>query len=161
MSDFYEPSSEFLVMVVKGEASIIGSIFAEANLQKTIELSTDSDPKNRDWANYILGNYDCDSPAVRAALLSGASDEDERVRAEAIRGLARKYPDAALPYIHRAFASPPVKTNIFVAAALVADQSLVPSLSAFAAEPLNDGLDDLIAAALKACQTGVPDELYR
>ncbi len=161
MSVQHTPSSDFLAVVLNGEAPLCGNRLADANLQKVIELATDKDRSNRDWASFILGNFDCESPEIRAALLRAAEDRDARVRAEAIRGLARKYPDIALPLIERALAHPPVMANIFEAAALIAHNSLIAPLIRFAEKSLNDGLDELIADALNACQSGLPDERYR
>lgn len=156
MIDGYEPSSEFLIWVINEDAPLIGNEFAEANLRKVIELAADEDTSNRDWAAFLLANLDLDTPAIRAALTVCADDPDEHVRAEAIRGLARRDAAVALPYIQRALATRSAPMDIFEAAAIVAHPSLIEPLSRFAEK--ND--DKMIVDALTACRTGRPHPLY-
>ncbi|MGK6324631.1 HEAT repeat domain-containing protein [Sphingomonas sp. DT-51] len=152
----YGPSSAFLTWVINEDAPLTGSEYAAENLSKVIALMTDKDTSNRDWAAFIIANLKLDTPVVRAALTICADDPDENVRAEAIRGLARIDAVAALPYIQRALAAPSVGMDIFEAAAIVADASLVKQLTNFATK-----CDDkIIADALQACRTGQPHPWY-
>jgi HEAT repeat protein len=158
MIETYEPSSEFLIWVINNDAPLVGSEFAAANLAKVIKLTADAETSNRDWAAFILANLDLDTPEIRASLLACADDEDEDVRAEAIQGLARRDVGLALPFIQRALAASSARVGIFEAAAAAADPSLVEGLREFVRR--NAG-DELIAAALAACETGIPDARYK
>ena len=160
MNDGYEPASNFLVWVLNEEAPLTGNEQADANLDRVIALTADPDPSNRDWATFILGSHDIDTPAIRAVLVARADDPVERVRAEAIRGLARKDPLLALPYVKRALEAKSATVNVFEAAAIVADPSLVERLSTFAKATDDEGMDQLVEDALLACQCGEPDERY-
>jgi hypothetical protein len=159
MSDGYEPTSNFLIWVLNEEAPLTGSEQAANNLRRVITLTTDDDAANRDWATFILGNHDIDSPAVRAALVARADDPDERVRAEAIRGLARKDRQLALPFVQRALARSAM-VNVFEAAAIVADASLVEALRGFAKPTGDQSFDQLVTDALRACEKGEPAPQY-
>ena len=152
----YGPSSALLTWVINEDVPLTGSEYADENLRKVIELLTDKDTSNRDWAAFVVSNLRLDTPAVRAALTTCADDPDENVRAEAIRGLARIDAVVALPYIQRALAAPSVGMDIFEAAAIVADASLVERLTNFATK--SD--DKIIADALEACRTGQPHPWY-
>ncbi|MBV1687609.1 lyase [Novosphingobium sp. G106] len=148
----YEPSSPFLVQVLNGEVPLVGSEFAAENLRRVISFVADEDNANRDWAALIIGDLDLDTPAIRAALIAGAEDPVERVRAEAIRGLAHKDRGLALPFVQRALTRSRVMANIFEAAAIVAHPSLVEPLKRFALRSENDGVDALLAEAIAACE---------
>jgi|CXWL01.1.fsa_nt_gi hypothetical protein len=161
MRAYYEPSSDFLIWVINEDAPLTGAEFGEANLRRVIELTADDDVANRDWAAFVLGNVDLNTPVIRTALLTCADDTDGRVRAEAIRGLARKDRSLALPYVKRALAAPPVKVNVFEAAALVAHPSLVQSLLKFATKTDDESFDELVRDALLACQSCKPDLRYK
>ena len=152
----YGPSSAFLTWVINEDAPLTGSVYARANLRKVIELLADKDTSNRDWAAFVIANLKLDTPDIRDALTICANDPDENVRAEAIRGLARIDRAVALPYIQRALAAPSVSMDIFEAAAIAADASLVEQLSKFASK--SD--DKIIADALEACRTGQPHPWY-
>ena len=160
MDDGYEPESTFLTWVLNGDAPLAGSEQAEANLRRVIELTTDGDVSNRDWATFILGSRDIDTPDIREALIARADDPEERVRSEAIRGLARKDPLVALPLIQRALEAPSAMVNVFEAAAIVANASLVEPLRQFAKKASADWSGDVVREALQACETGEPDERY-
>jgi len=159
MNDGYEPAN-FLVWVLDQEAPLTGNEQAEANLDRVIALTADADTSNRDWATFILGSHDIDTPAIRAALVARAHDPIERVRAEAIRGLARKDRLLALPYVQRALEANSATVNILEAAAIVAHPSLVERLSHFAKPTDDESMDQLVRDALLACQRGEPDARY-
>jgi HEAT repeat protein len=158
MTEDYSPSSVFLTWVISGDAPLIGTVYAEANLRKVIALTSDEDKSNRDWAAFLLGTLDLDTPAIRAALVACADDDDEDVRAEAIQGLARRDVSLALPFIEKALSAPSARIGIFEAAAAVAHPSLIKYLRAFA---LRNADDELIADALAACEAGIPDVRYQ
>ena len=152
----YGPSSTFLTWVINDNAPLTGSVYAEANLRRVIDLLSDEDTSNRDWAAFVIANLKLDTPDIRSALTICADDPDENVRAEAIRGLSRIDPVVALPYIQRALSAPSVGLDIFEAAAIVADVSLVEPLRKFASH--SD--DKIIADALEACRTCQPHPWY-
>jgi hypothetical protein len=156
MRERYEPPSDFLKAVIAEDAPLSGSRFGEANFQLLIDMTTDADRANRDWAVMLLSQQERDTPQVRDALLRAARDEDEDVRAEAILGLAMIDRALALPLVKDALAGTSATLPIFEAAALVAHPSLVNALRAFD-EPSDDPLlDDLVIIALEACENGAP-----
>jgi HEAT repeat protein len=54
-------------------------------------LSADQNLDTRSWATFSLGSMcECDSTAIREALVTRLSDSDDEVRAEAMVGLARR-----------------------------------------------------------------------
>jgi len=154
----YEPASDFLKAVIADEVSLDGSALADANFKKLIAMTRDADRSNRDWAVLLLSQREDDTTAVRDALLSAASDEDDIVRGEAILGLARRDRMLALPLLQSALAGPSANINLFEAAAIVAHPSLIDDLRAFA-DPSGDSLvDEMVLAALCACNSASATE---
>jgi hypothetical protein len=160
MTETYEPASNFLTWVLAGDAPLSGSDQAESNLNRVIALTEDYDATNRDWATFILGHDERDTPAIRNALLARVDDPEERIRAEAIVGLARRDKMLALPFVRRALAAESAMVNIFEAAAIVADASLIDALREYAEAAPADWDGGTITDALHACETGVPDPMY-
>jgi len=154
MTEIYEPSSEFLRAITSGDVPLSGSSWAESNLCRLVAMTHDADRSNRDWATFLLSQADLDTSDVREALLQATEDDDENVRAEAIWGLAKRDRELALPLVHRALSAGSVTVPIIEAAALVAHSSLVADLLRFSAPSDRAYLDELIQAALTACQTG-------
>jgi HEAT repeat protein len=67
-------------------------------IQSLLVLTRDADDDVRDWAVFGLGNLgDTDSPEIRDALFSRLSDSNERVREEAMVGLAKRKDKRVLP----------------------------------------------------------------
>jgi HEAT repeats len=157
MTSGYEPSSDFLIQVLNDNVPLTGSEYAAANLKKVLSFVEDRDAANRDWAAHILSNLDCDTPEIRSALMAYADDRDERVRAEAIRGLAVKDRKLALPYVQRALANRSTMVNIIEAAAIVADPDLAEPLKKFAGNSADEWFDELVNDAIAACEAAKPD----
>ena len=83
----HHPAAEVRYGVVQG-LSGHDDLLAVGTL---IELSTDSDRDVRDWATFAIGSLiDTDSPAIREALLTRLTDEDDETRGEALVGLASR-----------------------------------------------------------------------
>lgn len=148
----YEPHSGFLRDLIRRVDPLGSSQSDQAILRQLIEMTQDENPKNRDWATFLLWQQDVDTPEVRNALLSAGQDDDAAVRAEAIRGLAELAPDLSLPLIRRELAGSSVSAPIFEAAAIVADPSLAEDLRAFQGRSANRSLDRLAEEALSACE---------
>jgi HEAT repeat protein len=151
VSERYEPPSDFLKSIIAEEVPLTGGHFAEANLNKLIEHTLDTDRANRDWATLLLSQEGGDSPAVRAALLQAAHDDDERIRAEAVLGLASRDPEAALPFVQEALRGEVITMPMLEAAAICAHQSLIADLQIWAEPSEETVLDRLAARALAAC----------
>ncbi len=104
MSDIiYEPTSDFLKLVANKSIQL-GYEDSDANLQRLIELTTDSDVSNRDWATFLLSFHDLgttlvDTPLVRKTLHLRLLDDDETVQEEALIGLALRKDLTALPQL--------------------------------------------------------------
>jgi len=63
-----------------------------------VELSGDPAPRVRDWATFGLGSQiDRDDTQVRDALMARLEDPDEDTRVEALRGLAARGDERAIP----------------------------------------------------------------
>ncbi len=156
MREAYEPASDFLKAVIAETVPLSAAEGAEENLRRLIDLTRDADRSNRDWAVLLLAQEEIDTPAVRAALLHAARDEDEVVRAEAVLGLAEREPATALPFVQQALAGQTVTPPMLEAAALCADPSLVEDLRVWAEPSDNPYIDRLAAEALAACQAVAP-----
>lgn len=85
MDALYLPASDFLWMVANDEISLVGSGFADRNLQLLIALMSDDDVSNRDWATMLLAGKDIDTAEVPEALIAATDDSDMSVRREALR----------------------------------------------------------------------------
>jgi hypothetical protein len=115
-------------------------------------MTRDAQTANRDWAAFLLGQKDIDTPEVRTALLAAAEDEDVYVRAEAICGLAQRDTSLALPLVQRELSGESVAMPIFEAATIVAHPSLAADLRRFVEPSGNVSLDRLAVEALQACE---------
>lgn len=151
----YEPTSGFLIDVVNEVVPLSGSEYAEHNLRRVIDHLTDAEAVNRHWAALILGDPDLDSPIIREALLTAATtDCSPLVKAEALRGLAQLSPALALPHVHHALLADSVLLNVFEAAGIIADPSLVDVLRQWATPSDDPWVDDVVQEAIAACERG-------
>lgn len=77
---------------VRFELALALSCLENENAIKTlIELSNDKDSDTRNWATFGIGSQiEIDNEKIRAALWDRISDKDERVKLEAISGLAKR-----------------------------------------------------------------------
>ena len=66
MNEDYEPASDFLKRVATGAVPLTGSFFAEVNLRMLVDLASDSNLSNRDWATFLLAQANVDTVEVRA-----------------------------------------------------------------------------------------------
>jgi hypothetical protein len=156
MSNRYEPPSDFLRGVMEDEVPLVGGHYAQTNLRRLIDLTRDEHAANRDWATLLLAQQELDTPDVREALRTAASDVSGAVRGEAILGLAQRDKALALPFLQQELGLESVTTSTFEAAALVADPSLLESLLPFSAPSGDDFLDQLVLDTIVACERGGP-----
>jgi hypothetical protein len=106
----------------------------EQALAALIMLSSDTDPRVRDWATFGLGTqWSEDSPAIRAALLARLDDEE---------------PDQLITLLE------------LKAAAEIADPVLLPALEALALswEGDEDEHTEAVAFAIARCDPGAPEQ---
>jgi len=134
----------------------------ERALGALITLSSDTDPRVRDWATFGLGSQSSqDSPAIRAALLARLDDEDPDTAAEALLGLARRADREALVRVRAVIEEPdrPVGLLVLDAAAELADPVLLPALEALAVAWKGDGDEHTkaVALAIARCDPGAPE----
>lgn len=155
MNERYQPASDFLVMVVNGEAPLTGSVFAEANLCRLIDYTRDTDLSNRDWATFHLAHTDIDTLEVRTALHARLLDEDPVVQEEAMLGLARRRDHSALPLLRVWLQSRSISQDIFEAAGAFADQSLCALLHLRRPSTDDEFLSFLWNEACGSCGCGV------
>jgi len=153
--EIYSPKSDFVWLAANGEVPLGATSEGQANLQLLIAFTTDSDKSNRDFATMALAMLDDDTPEIRAALLRAADDDDCDVRAEAIEGLATRSSEVALPLVQRELAQSRVGYGVFVAAALLADASLVELLRRFDEDTDTPWADNAVREAIGACETGI------
>lgn len=67
-------------------------------VETLVELSRDADPDVRDWATFGLGTQiERDDPQIRGALVARLDDPDDDTRGEALRGLAARGDERAVP----------------------------------------------------------------
>ena len=156
MTDGYEPASPFLKAIITEELPLVGSTFADENMQRLIAMMRDQDVSNRDWATLLVALQDADTPEIREALLSAARDENDVVRAEALVGLANRDRELALPLVQSALAGDSVPMPVFEAATLIADPRLIDYLKPWTEPSGDDWLDGLARDALAACEKGSP-----
>lgn len=152
----YQPTSQLLVAILNEDALLVGSDFADHNLHQVIALVGDSDSANRDWAAFILGHSELNTPAIRAALLTATSDPVEKVASEAVRGLARKDRLLALQPVLRALEDDCISECVIEAAATVADPALIEALQQWAGPSKDPYFDQIVREAIAACERGEP-----
>lgn len=158
----YRPASRFLGMLVEDDIALTGDAFADANLGRLLDLLRDSVEADRDRAAFLLSEHPIDTPRLRDALLRAATrDPAPIVRAEPVRGLAMRDADLALPLVRKALRADGVWLPMFEAAAFCAHPSLVAHLRRWAEPGDEPGPDAAAAAALLACQSGVPPRSWR
>lgn len=117
-------------------------------LAALLRLCRDEDLSVRDWATFGLGQLTtADGAAVRELLWERATeDDDEDVRAEGIRGLARRRDRRALPLVAELLELPEFDPFTAAAAGYLGDPSLAPLLVAY-------GPAENVADALEECDT--------
>ncbi|WP_327678081.1 HEAT repeat domain-containing protein [Kitasatospora sp. NBC_00458] len=95
-----------------------------------IGLTRSPDPGVRDWATHQLaGEFQADTPAIRAAFWERTRDEYPDAREEGIRGLARRRDPRALPLLLELLADPArVHARVFGSAEIMALPELLPAL---------------------------------
>ena len=94
-----------------------------------IELMKDADFFVRDWATMGLGSQtSLDGVQIRNALVDRLDDQDAATRDEAISSLARRHDRSVFPAITKALAAESVSRIVVGAAAMLADERLLPLL---------------------------------
>lgn len=158
----YPPASPFLQKLVFGGWEVP----SVAEVAQVVALTRDADSSNRDWAMCLLANSDLDTPAVRAALWAGLDDTHHETRAEALIGVARREPKAALPAVRKQLdieiRTRSIASMTIEAAACVADPALAAILRDIRADIPRDGppdsFDSALDEAIDACERGeMPD----
>ncbi|GAA1822008.1 hypothetical protein GCM10009682_47790 [Luedemannella flava] len=141
-------------------------------LAALLRLCRDNEVGVREWATYGLGQLtSADGAMVRDLLWEATTDEDEDVRAEGARGLARRRDHRALPLVAELLQTPEYDVFNQLAAGYLGEASLVPLLLAYApdeqsaaealreCDPVRRAARDAFAAdlfdALSADRTGV------
>jgi HEAT repeat protein len=118
-----------------------------------IELTSDPEAHNRDWACFALGTQiELDTPELREALAGRLSDEDDDARCEAIVGLARRGDIRVIPPLRRALVSESIWALEVEAASLISDHRLHPELVAL--RGWWDVDEELLEEAIRACSPG-------
>ncbi len=156
MSDLYEPTSEFLKLVANGSVLLAGNEFADANLQQLIDLTSDSDVSNRDWATFLLSSCDLDTPLARKTLHLRLLDDDPTVQEEALVGLALRQDLTALPQLKDWLQTRPLSSLLLEAAEAFADQSLCDLLLLVQPKSNEEFLRHLWEGACMSCRCTMP-----
>lgn len=121
-------------------------------IESLILLTTDPDPRVRDWSTFALGTQlDLDTPAIRDALANRLDDPDSDARGEALVGLARRRDERVIPALRRELSSDCVGTLAIEASELIASPQLLPELLAL--RPWWDVDAALLEQAITASQT--------
>jgi hypothetical protein len=152
----YLPASPFLRMIIQEDVPLSGSVFSRPNIEQLIELMRNADRSNRDWATLLLAQTGVDTPEVRSAFSEALGDDDEAVRMEALIGLAKRDPDAAMPHVEAALAQDTIQLLAIEAASYVASAGLLPILedikSGWVGE--KDAFSTALDEALASCTSG-------
>jgi len=154
MAESYFPESEFLNHVIAGEIAFDDTPFGQANLTRLLGFADDPDRSNRDWAAFVISGLPLDGDAIRTALLRLATDEDPDTRDEAIVGLARRDPVAALALL-RPLLTAELGTVTLEAATILGDPSLVPLLRELRLWEGGETVRARLEDAISACENGI------
>lgn len=158
--DLNHPASDFLMLLIDEAITLTGP-FGSANLAQLIALTRDEDVSNRDWAVFLLSQSEADSPAVRQALRDALKDSEDKVRLEAIIGIAKREPAFALPRVVALLEQNWIDAMAIEAASYVADPSLLPLLDAIKRDTRDwdDGMFGIeMRAAIESCTSGIQPE---
>jgi hypothetical protein len=121
-----------------------------------VRLSADDEGSVRDWATFALGvQIDRDTAELRDALAARLDDPNLDARAEAIRGLARRRDERALPAALAAASDgggPNVDEALVLLGASTGDARLRPHLERLSADPeAASTYGDELKRALERC----------
>lgn len=152
MTESYEPPSDFLKGVINESVPLGGSSFGQANRVRLIEMTSDANVANRDWATFLLAQADFDDDVVRGALRTAADDSDSVVRAEAILGLTNRSAPEALSLVQRELPGDVASVPIVEAAEELADPRLIEAVRVFAEG--DDWIAEAARRAMEACSRG-------
>ena len=154
MSEDYYPPSDFLNSVIAEEVPIGLEGFRAANLTRLIQMTTDTDEANRDWATFLLAQLEFDTPTIRAALLHAANDPSAVVRAEAICGIAQRDPASAQDLILRELSGDELWYPLIDAIEMIPNPEFIPLLEYWDNKLSDDFFNKAIQIALEACRNG-------
>jgi HEAT repeat protein len=155
MSEGYYPPSVFLNSVIAEEVSIELDGFGAENLKRLIEMTSDPDLANRDWATLLLALLEFDTPSIRNALLQAAEDSSGIVRAEAICGIAQREPAVELDLILRELAGDELWYPILDAIEAIPNQKFIPLLEQWDDKLSDKHFNEAIESALQACRDSI------
>ena len=155
MSEGYYPPSDFLNSVIAEEVPIGIDGFRAANLARLIQMTTDSDEANRDWATMLLAQLEFDTPTIRAALSQAANDSSAVVRAEAICGIAQRDPSTAQKLILRELSADELWYPIIDAIGMIPNQKFIPLLEHWDDKLSDDYFNKAIQEVLEACRNAM------
>jgi hypothetical protein len=158
MDELYQPDSDFVALAAHGHVPLEGNELASENLEMLVAFTRDDCKSNRDFAVMALGMYGPLTKDVLKALLLAADDPDLDVRGEAIEGVARRNAGLALPLVRRELGERECGYGVFIAAGIIADQTLVDLLKTFDGKTDASWVDDTIRDAIHACSTGIAKE---
>lgn len=126
------PKAQFLCNVRHHDVEFENHPRANKNLNKLLGYAADPDPRERDWAIFLIDRLPLDTPEIRAVLLKAADDEDFGTRDQALIGLARRDRAVALERVARLLEEES-SARLMMAAAILADRTLLPLLRAIEA----------------------------
>ena len=125
------PSADVRHTAANALPSCVGEPEDPRAIAALIALSADADEDVRDWATFGLAQQvQTDTTAVRDALAARARDTHDDARAEALLGLALRADPRALEGVRRDLMSENVGRLSVETAAVLADPSLLPALTA-------------------------------
>lgn len=112
-----------------------------------LTLMDDADTDVRDWATFGLAISEADSGRIRDALFERTGDEDEETREEALRGLAQRRDERAVPLVLAELACDEVSGAAIEAAEKLARPEFLPHLrELLEANPESSDVQDAVAA---------------
>lgn len=143
----------------RGVVFALGGHRGDEVVAALMELSRDEDADVRNWATYGFGTLcDVDSSEIRQALFARTDDNDEEVRAEAIRGLLNRKAPQSLELVRRELERGCVGTLVLESAESLREKTLYRLLKDSRHLVPSDDANHLrcMADALAAC-SGIED----
>jgi hypothetical protein len=151
MSKPYRPPSYFLRRLTSRR-----DWYTPCELNRLLQLMTDANPRNRDWATFYVALSVHNSTAITRELVKNAIDTHRGTSAEAILGLARRHHRSACNLVKSRLSSKEIGVLDVKAAGYVANRTLIRPLKRI--EKWWDVDRDYLTAAIRACGNGGRDD---
>ena len=151
MSKPYRPQNYFLRRLTSRR-----DWYTPFELNRLLQLMTDANAKNRDWATFYVALSVHNSTEITRKLFKNSFDADRETSAEATLGLARRHHPCACNLVKSRLSAKRIGILDVKAAGYVANRTLVKPLRRI--EKWWDVDRDYLTAAIRACKNGGIDD---